>query len=90
MQNFSNFPNFQATKELLSGAIALSGSATAGWAVHRQAGTTNQWEMANIAEYIRCNKLIEEGDLAEVLAQVPVAERDRWEFMGGTRRNQKV
>ncbi|KAI3420780.1 hypothetical protein GPALN_014401 [Globodera pallida] len=66
------------TKELLSGAISLSGSATAGWAIHRQVGTQPNWDMANIADYIRCNKLIDEEDLDDTLAQVPVAERDRW------------
>ncbi|KAL3122269.1 hypothetical protein niasHT_000100 [Heterodera trifolii] len=66
------------TKDLLSGAIALSGSAVAGWAIHRQGGTPPNWDMANIADYIRCNKLIDEADLSDTLAQVPMTERDRW------------
>ncbi|KAF7639695.1 COesterase domain-containing protein [Meloidogyne graminicola] len=46
------------TKELLHGVITMSGSATAGWAIHRLKGVIPQWDMINIADYIRCNKLI--------------------------------
>ena len=46
------------TKELLHGAITMSGSANAGWAIHRLQGSSPQWDMVNIADYIRCNKLI--------------------------------
>ena len=46
------------TKDLLHGAITMSGSATAGWAIHRLQGSSPQWDMVNIADYIRCNKLI--------------------------------
>jgi carboxylesterase type B len=46
------------TTSLVHGAIALSGSATAGWAIHRQQNANPLWEITNIADYIRCNKLI--------------------------------
>jgi hypothetical protein len=81
------------TVSLLHGAIAMSGSATAGWAIHRQQNQNPQWELSNIADYIRCNKLISDQvryfgnliifitiflkDLDEVLAMVPMVNRDR-------------
>uniref|UniRef100_A0A915LGN7 Carboxylesterase type B domain-containing protein n=1 Tax=Meloidogyne javanica TaxID=6303 RepID=A0A915LGN7_MELJA len=65
------------TKELLHGAITMSGSANAGWAIHRLQGSSPQWDMVNIADYIRCNKLIADQDLDDVLALLPQSERSR-------------
>ncbi|CEF69982.1 Carboxylesterase, type B domain-containing protein [Strongyloides ratti] len=53
------------TKDLIHQAITLSGSSLAQWAIHRS-GPSN-YEMSNIADYIRCNKLIGEHDVAEFL-----------------------
>lgn len=55
--------------------IAMSGSATAGWAIHRYG--TAQWDMFNIAEYMRCNKVITDQDLNDVLAHEPTNEREK-------------
>lgn len=49
--------------------IAMSGSATAGWAVHRYGPV--QWDMFNIAEYMRCNKIISKQDLNDILTHEP-------------------
>lgn len=53
------------TQGLVHQVIALSGSSTAGWAIHRHG--VNQWEMENVADYMRCNKLIPEQDLNAIL-----------------------
>jgi carboxylesterase type B len=53
-------------QQLVHGAIAMSGSATAGWAIHRLQGQNPQWDVANVADFIRCNKLISDQDLDEV------------------------
>ncbi|VDK76664.1 unnamed protein product [Anisakis simplex] len=45
--------------------IALSGSSTAGWAIHRY-GSSN-WEAKNVAAYLRCDKQIPEEDLNDLL-----------------------
>ncbi|CAD5228856.1 unnamed protein product [Bursaphelenchus okinawaensis] len=53
------------TRGLVHQVIALSGSSTAGWAIHRHG--MNAWDMNNIADFIRCNKIIPEQDLKAVL-----------------------
>lgn len=53
----------------------MSGSSVAGWAVHRYGQA--QWDMQNIAEYIRCNKVISDEDLTEILNHESLAERER-------------
>ncbi|KAI6210836.1 Hydrolase [Aphelenchoides besseyi] len=45
--------------------IALSGSSSAGWAIHRHG--LNAWDMSNVADYMRCNKLISQQDLNSIL-----------------------
>lgn len=55
--------------------IIMSGSSTAGWAIHR--GKLPQWDIRNIAEYILCNKVISVEDLIENLRQESLTERER-------------
>ncbi|KAI6244222.1 Hydrolase [Aphelenchoides fujianensis] len=50
---------------LVHQVIALSGSSTAGWAIHRHG--LNPWDMTNIADFMRCNKLISQQDLTAIL-----------------------
>ncbi|KAI6182002.1 Hydrolase [Aphelenchoides fujianensis] len=50
---------------LVHQVIALSGSSTAGWAIHRHG--LNPWDMSNIADFMRCNKLIPQQDLTAIL-----------------------
>ncbi|KAK0404310.1 hypothetical protein QR680_017390 [Steinernema hermaphroditum] len=57
------------TKNVVHQAIALSGSATAGWAIERQQNPN--WDIQNIADYIRCEKAISSEDIADILAHQP-------------------
>lgn len=52
-------------QDLVHRAIALSGSATAGWAIHRF-GLSN-WRAENVAAYVRCEKQFDNGVVQEVL-----------------------
>uniref|UniRef100_A0A914BVG4 Carboxylesterase type B domain-containing protein n=1 Tax=Acrobeloides nanus TaxID=290746 RepID=A0A914BVG4_9BILA len=63
------------TQGLVHQAIAMSGSSTAGWAIHRHGNP--QWDMANIAEYVRCNKVMSDEDLDDILNRESVEERDK-------------
>lgn len=52
------------TKGLVHRAIMLSGSSTAGWAIHRFG--QSQWSVDNVAAYLRCDKLFDK-DTMELL-----------------------
>uniref|UniRef100_A0A7E4V895 COesterase domain-containing protein n=1 Tax=Panagrellus redivivus TaxID=6233 RepID=A0A7E4V895_PANRE len=61
------------TKGLVHQAIAMSGSATAGWAIHRHG--LSSWDMGNVAEYLTCKKEISDEDSAQILNRESLAER---------------
>lgn len=60
--------------DLVHRVIALSGSATAGWAIHRH-GTSN-WSAENLAAYLRCEKQIDENDINDLLRATGVSIGD--------------
>uniref|UniRef100_A0A914ZDY6 Carboxylesterase type B domain-containing protein n=1 Tax=Parascaris univalens TaxID=6257 RepID=A0A914ZDY6_PARUN len=62
------------SKDLVHRVVALSGSATAGWAIHRH-GTSN-WSAENLAAYLRCEKQIDENDINDLLRTTGVSIGD--------------
>ena len=63
------------TQGLLHQAIAMSGSSTAGWAIHRHGSP--HWDMQNIASYLICDKLINPEDISQILNREPMYERSK-------------
>ncbi|TKR80858.1 hypothetical protein L596_014850 [Steinernema carpocapsae] len=64
------------TKNIVHQAIAMSGSAMAGWAIERQQNPN--WDIQNVADYIRCEKTISSEDLADILAHQPKQNRSKY------------
>lgn len=56
-------------KGIVHQAIIMSGSATAGWAIHRHG--MPEWDVANVAAYLRCEKKFNPVDVAEILKANP-------------------
>jgi hypothetical protein len=55
-------------------AIIMSGSATAGWAIHRHG--VPEWDVVNVAAYLRCEKKFNPVDMAEIIKANPEDYRD--------------
>ncbi|KHN74908.1 Acetylcholinesterase [Toxocara canis] len=53
------------TKDMVHQVIALSGSATAGWAIHRHGASS--WSAENVAAFLRCEKQFDDNDISDLL-----------------------